>query len=175
VEEEVLALMVRGLKDRQIAEAMGLSYETVRNYVLSTLKEASCGLGISTNGGTSFTNYTTTNGLVNNHVNGVYASGSNIYAATYGGLSFAQQSDPNPVPAPLPVLVPPQLSGSVAASAAAASACVMPLPPGSPDALRSVGPCPPARRCSGSACAAGAGQWLLPPGYRQHHLVAPPG
>jgi len=32
-EEEVLALMVRGLKDRQIAEAMGLSYETVRNYV----------------------------------------------------------------------------------------------------------------------------------------------
>jgi DNA-binding NarL/FixJ family response regulator len=41
VEEEVLALMVRGLKDRQIAEAMGLSYETVRNYVLGTLKEAS--------------------------------------------------------------------------------------------------------------------------------------
>jgi DNA-binding NarL/FixJ family response regulator len=32
-EEEVLGLMVRGLKDRQIAEAMGLSYETVRNYV----------------------------------------------------------------------------------------------------------------------------------------------
>jgi DNA-binding NarL/FixJ family response regulator len=29
----VLALMVRGLKDRQIAEAMGLSYETVRTYV----------------------------------------------------------------------------------------------------------------------------------------------
>ncbi|MFN7821116.1 MAG: response regulator transcription factor [Cyanobacteriota bacterium] len=25
--------MARGLKDRQIAEAMGLSYETVRNYV----------------------------------------------------------------------------------------------------------------------------------------------
>ena len=42
MEEEVLALMVRGLKDRQIAEAMGLSYETVRNYVLGTLKEASC-------------------------------------------------------------------------------------------------------------------------------------
>lgn len=32
-EEEVLGLMVRGLKDRQIAEAMGLSYETTRSYV----------------------------------------------------------------------------------------------------------------------------------------------
>jgi hypothetical protein len=66
------------------------------------LKEASCGLGISTNGGTSFTNYTTTSGLGSNFVWGVYASGSNIYAATFGGLSIA--SDPNPVPAPLPVL-----------------------------------------------------------------------
>jgi len=66
------------------------------------LKEASCGLGISTNGGSSFTNYTTDSGLGNNFVWGVYASGSNIYAATYGGLSIA--SDPNPVPAPLPVL-----------------------------------------------------------------------
>jgi DNA-binding NarL/FixJ family response regulator len=32
-EEEVLGWLARGLKDRQIAEAMGLSYETVRNYV----------------------------------------------------------------------------------------------------------------------------------------------
>ena len=38
----------------------------------------------------------------------------------------------------------------------------MPLPPGSPDALRSVGPCPPAGGCFGSACAAGPDQWLLP-------------
>ena len=34
----------------------------------------------------------------------VYARGNSIYAATQGGLSIAQQSDPNPVPAPLPVL-----------------------------------------------------------------------
>ena len=57
--------------------------------------------------GLTFTNYTTTstnNRLGSNFVWGVYASGSNIYAATGGGLSFAQQSDPNPVPAPLPVL-----------------------------------------------------------------------
>jgi len=52
--------------------------------------------------GLTFTNYTTTSGLGSNFVWGVYASGSNIYAATYGGLSIA--SDPNPVPAPLPVL-----------------------------------------------------------------------
>jgi uncharacterized membrane protein len=55
--------------------------------------------------GLTFTNYTTTstnNGLGSNSVYGVYASGSNIYAATPGGLSIA--SDPNPVPAPLPVL-----------------------------------------------------------------------
>jgi DNA-binding NarL/FixJ family response regulator len=32
-EEEVLALLVRGLKDRQIAETLGLSYETTRSYV----------------------------------------------------------------------------------------------------------------------------------------------
>jgi DNA-binding NarL/FixJ family response regulator len=32
-EEEVLALLVRGLKDREIAETLGLSYETTRSYV----------------------------------------------------------------------------------------------------------------------------------------------
>jgi hypothetical protein len=52
--------------------------------------------------GLTFTNYTTDSGLGNNFVWGVYASGSNIYAATFGGLSIA--SDPHPVPAPLPVL-----------------------------------------------------------------------
>ena len=60
------------------------------------------GLSISTNGGSSFTNYTTTSGLGSNTVLGVYANGGTIYAATFGGLSIA--SDPNPVPAPLPVL-----------------------------------------------------------------------
>jgi hypothetical protein len=47
------------------------------------------GLGISTNGGTSFTNYTTTSGLGNNTVRSVYASGSSIYAATDGGISIS--------------------------------------------------------------------------------------
>ncbi|MFN9531285.1 MAG: response regulator transcription factor, partial [Cyanobacteriota bacterium] len=32
-ETDVFELMGQGLRDRQIAEAMGLSYETVRNYV----------------------------------------------------------------------------------------------------------------------------------------------
>ena len=33
----------------------------------------------------TWTNYTTTNGLGSNFVSGVYASGSTIYAATFGG------------------------------------------------------------------------------------------
>ena len=33
----------------------------------------------------TFTNYTTANGLGDNDVQGVYASGSSIFAATYGG------------------------------------------------------------------------------------------
>ena len=63
------------------------------------------GLSISTNGGSSFTNYTTANGLGSNTVRGVYADGGNIYAATSGGLGIAQQSDPTPsgVPGPLPL------------------------------------------------------------------------
>jgi hypothetical protein len=52
--------------------------------------------------GLSFTNYTTANGLGNNFVRGVYASGSSIYAATLDGLSIAQLP-PTPVPGPLPV------------------------------------------------------------------------
>jgi len=38
-------------------------------------------------------------------VRGVYASDGNVYAATNGGLSIAQQSDPTPsaVPGPLPL------------------------------------------------------------------------
>ena len=56
--------------------------------------------------GLTFTNYTTTSGLGSNYVYGVYASGSNIYAATGLGLSIASDTPPlpNPVPAPLPVL-----------------------------------------------------------------------
>ena len=40
-------------------------------------------------GGSSFTNKTTANGLGNNNVNGVYAVGSTVYAATNGGLSIS--------------------------------------------------------------------------------------
>ena len=41
-------------------------------------------LSISTNGGTSWTNYNSANGLGGNDVNDVYAIGSTIYAATVG-------------------------------------------------------------------------------------------
>ena len=47
------------------------------------------GLSISTDGGASFTNKTTANGLGNNFVSGVFASGSTAYAATNGGLSIS--------------------------------------------------------------------------------------
>ena len=50
------------------------------------------GLSISTNSGTSFTNYTTTNGLGGDMVQGVYAVGSTIYAATEGGISIYTDS-----------------------------------------------------------------------------------
>ena len=45
--------------------------------------------------GLSFTNYTTSNGLGENRVYGVYASGSNIYAATYNRLSISTNSGAN--------------------------------------------------------------------------------
>ena len=60
------------------------------------------GLSISTNNGSSWSNYTTAQGLANDLVRGVYASGSSIYAATNGGLSIAQLPS-TPVPGPLPV------------------------------------------------------------------------
>ena len=45
--------------------------------------------------GLSFTNYTIGNGLVNNTVRGVYASGSSIYAATGAGLSISTNNGTN--------------------------------------------------------------------------------
>jgi hypothetical protein len=45
----------------------------------------SIGLAISTDGGTSFSNNTTADGLGNNTVRGVYAIGSTVYVATFGG------------------------------------------------------------------------------------------
>jgi hypothetical protein len=46
-------------------------------------------LSISTDGGATFTNKTTTDGLGDNRVYGVYVDGSNVYAGTDGGLSIS--------------------------------------------------------------------------------------
>ncbi len=43
------------------------------------------GLSISTDGGATFTTYTTANGMGSNFVSGVYADGATVYAATNGG------------------------------------------------------------------------------------------
>jgi hypothetical protein len=43
----------------------------------------------------TFANYTTANGLGSNSVNGVYASGNTVYAATDGGLSIATVPEPS--------------------------------------------------------------------------------
>ena len=55
----------------------------------------SVGVSVSTNGGTNWTNSTTTNGLGSNDVLGVYAIGSTIYAATSGGLSVSTNGGTN--------------------------------------------------------------------------------
>ena len=47
------------------------------------------GLGISTDGGTTWTNKRTSNGLGSDIVNGAYAVGSTVYAATQNGLSIS--------------------------------------------------------------------------------------
>jgi DNA-binding NarL/FixJ family response regulator len=41
-EEEVLGLMVQGLKDRQIATRLGLTYETTRTYVKTVRRKLGC-------------------------------------------------------------------------------------------------------------------------------------
>jgi hypothetical protein len=53
------------------------------------------GLSISTNGGSNWTTYTTSNGLGNNTVRGVYADSSGIYAATGGGISISTNGGSN--------------------------------------------------------------------------------
>jgi hypothetical protein len=63
------------------------------------------GLSVSTDGGLSFTSYTTANGLGSNFVNSVFIDGSTLYAATGNGLSIAQlPPPPTSAPGPLPVL-----------------------------------------------------------------------
>ena len=52
-------------------------------------------MGISTNGGSTFTNRTTTNGLGGNSVQGVYAIGSTVYAATSSGLGISTDGGAN--------------------------------------------------------------------------------
>ena len=56
---------------------------------LSIYAATNGGLSVSTDGGTSFTNKTTTNGLDANGVYSVFASGSTVYAATSNGLSIS--------------------------------------------------------------------------------------
>ncbi len=58
------------------------------------------GLSISTNGGSSWSNYTIAQGLGTNSVRVAYTNSNFIYAGTTGGLSVAA------VPGPLPVLAP---------------------------------------------------------------------
>jgi hypothetical protein len=61
-----------------------------RNPVAAIYAATGGGLSISTDGGTTFTNYTNAdNGLGDDEVKGVYVSGSTIYAATHGGLSIS--------------------------------------------------------------------------------------
>ncbi len=48
--------------------------------------------GFTTANAQTFTNKTTANGLGNNTVRGVFASGSTVYAATSGGLSISTDS-----------------------------------------------------------------------------------
>ena len=86
--------------------------------------------------GLAFTNYTTANGLGDDFLRGVYASGSSIYAATSDGLSIAQQSDPTPsaVPGPLPLFGAPVPSASPASCAAGCGP--LPPPPPAADPLR---------------------------------------
>lgn len=55
------------------------------------------GVSISTDGGETFDNYTTDDGLGNESVNGVYAVGAIVYAATDSGLSIS--TDINATPA----------------------------------------------------------------------------
>lgn len=64
------------------------------------------GLSISINGGTSWTAYTTADGLGANFLQKMSISDNTRYVATSNsGLSVAALSaDPNPVPAQLPVL-----------------------------------------------------------------------
>ncbi len=50
------------------------------------------GLSISTNGGTSWSNYTTADGLGSNNVYGVFADGSTVYAATSLGLTISNDA-----------------------------------------------------------------------------------
>ena len=60
-------------------------------YVLGSTIYAATGTGlkISTNGGGSWTTYTTTNGLANNALTSLYVTPGAIYAGTNAGLSIS--------------------------------------------------------------------------------------
>ncbi len=50
---------------------------------------SSNGLGVSLNGGSSWTTFTTANGLMSNSISALFVSGSSLYIATTSGLSIA--------------------------------------------------------------------------------------
>ena len=54
------------------------------------------GLSISTDGGATFSNYSTANGLATNLVWSVYADGGTVYAGTNDGLSIGVSVVPAP-------------------------------------------------------------------------------
>ena len=61
-------------------------------------------VGVSTDGGDSYTNLTTANGLGNDGVGGVFVAGATVYAGTLGGLSFGDDANLNVAVTPLPGL-----------------------------------------------------------------------
>lgn len=61
------------------------------------------GLSISSDGGTTWTNYTTANGLPTNFLRDVYVSDGTVYIGSDQGITLAQLPVPAAVPGPLPL------------------------------------------------------------------------
>ena len=80
-----------GLGDDQVLDVFAVGstvYAATAGHLLSSSVDGG-GLSISVDGGATFTNRTTKNGLGSNKVLGVFAVGSTVYAATTGGLSIS--------------------------------------------------------------------------------------
>jgi len=66
---------------------MGVYVDGLNVYAATGGSTTGGGLSISTDGGNTFVNKTTANGLGDDSVIGVYVDGGNVYTATYNGLS----------------------------------------------------------------------------------------